>query len=198
MAFVASRHTSKHSDEELVASYRKNADRQSLAELFDRYASLVYGLCLKYLGNEAEAKDAVLQLFEKLVKDLNRHEVNHFRSWIYQVARNQCLMILREQKSKRKRQERLEAEMQEEPQFNEGISEAQERERALTNMERAMLQLKPEHRQCIDLFYLQKKCYADVAEATGFSLKQVKSHLQNGKRNLRILMTKNHESYTTN
>lgn len=197
MAFVASNHTSNLSDEELVERFRQKADRKALSQLFDRYASLIFGLCLKYLGSEAEAKDAVLQLFEKLVKDLHRHEVNHFRSWIYQVARNQCLMILREQKSKRKKQERLEAEMQGTPEFNEGLSEAQQREASLTQLEQAIQQLKPEHRECIDLFYLQKKCYADVAEITGYSLKQVKSYLQNGKRNLRILMTNNHESYTT-
>ncbi|MGD1844132.1 MAG: RNA polymerase sigma factor [Salibacteraceae bacterium] len=198
MAFVTSRKDSPIADEVLVNRYRQKADQQALAQLFDRYAGSLFGLCLKYLENEAEAKDAVLQLFEKLVKELHRHEVQNFRSWVFQVARNQCLMALREQKSKRKKQERLEAEMQQSPAFGDGIAEAEAREQSLNQLESAMQQLKPPQRECIDLFYLQKKCYTEVAEITGYSLKQVKSYLQNGKRNLRIFMTKNHESYTAN
>ena len=66
--------------------------------------------------------------------------------------------------------------------------EKEVKEKLLTNLELALTHLKEEQRTCIELFFLQEKKYEEVAELTGFSAKQVKSYIQNGKRNLAIYM----------
>lgn len=72
-------------------------------------------------------------------------------------------------------------------------------ERMLKDLEEAMQHLKKEQKTCIRMFYLQRKSYQSIAEETGFNLLQVKSYIQNGKRNLRLLLEKKfHQSEPDN
>jgi RNA polymerase sigma-70 factor, ECF subfamily len=173
-------------DDELIASYKKTGDNSLVGELYKRYSHLVYGVCLKYLKNEEESKDAVLQIFEKLLTDLKKHEVANFKSWLHSVARNHCLMFLRKQQTKQKRVNEYEAVYEHEEAFSApfAVHEKIEKEKILTDLEKAITTLKEEQRICIELFFLQEKCYNEVADVTGFTIKQVKSYIQNGKRNL--------------
>ena len=180
----------KLSDNELIATYKSNGDGIYLGELYKRYSHLVFGVCLKYLKNETESEDAVLQIFENLMEDLKKHEIVNFKSWLHSVARNHCLMHLRKMKSVLRKVNEYEAAYEHEETFAAPfeVSEKFEQELILTDLEKAIAVLKEEQRICIELFYLKEKCYNEVAEETGYSVKQVKSYIQNGKRNLAIQM----------
>lgn len=185
-------------DAEFVAAYRESGDLDLLGELYERHMDLVYAVCFKYLHEEEESRDAVMQLFEQLITDLRRHEVTNFKSWLHTVARNHCLMILRSRKT-------VVIESADGFVLTDD-SDAQPLERSwatltddkddfdleenLSRMNGCLQTLPIEQRQCVDLFYLQEKSYVEVAEITGFDLKQVKSYLQNGRRNLKNCMTK--------
>jgi RNA polymerase sigma factor (sigma-70 family) len=175
-------------DHELILKYRSNADPEIIAVLFQRYTHLVYGVCLKYLDDKDDSKDAVMEIFEGLMEDIIRHDIQNFKSWLHSVTRNHCLMKLRKAKPLR-----METEMSEEK--SEGIfmeipmelhQEAELEEYTLKELESAMVTLKEPQRRCIELVYLMDKSYMEICDITGYSLNEVKSHVQNGKRNLKI------------
>lgn len=178
------------SDEELVAAYAKSYDQACVGILYERYAHLVFGVCMKYLKNRDESKDAVINIFEKLLNDLKIHQVSNFKSWIHSVARNHCLMLLR--KSNRPGTERDVDELSYKLKAEEE-EEAVVKEIKLQQLENAITQLNEEQKKCIELFYLQDKCYQEVAEITGYSMNTVKSAIQNGKRNLKIILSRQNE-----
>jgi len=184
------------SDAQLILDYRKNADKRAVGALFERYSHLVFGVCMKYLKNEDDSKDATLNIFEKLMEDLKRFEVEKFSYWIHTVARNYCLMQLRSRKAMLYVDDETGPGMNAIMESSEWAHPASENkhEEQLQLLEQALETLNEEQRICIDLFYLKKYCYQDVAEISGFSLNEVKSYIQNGKRNLKIyMMKKNHE-----
>lgn len=181
-------------DLEYVAAYRATGDLAVLGELYERHMELVYAVCYNYLRDEDEAKDAVMHLFEQLVTDLHRHDVQQFQPWLHSVARNYCLMQLR------KKQAHPMAALHTHDSFdglpdellalaNEELDQPQLEEN-LIHMEACLQTLPPEQRSCLTLFYLEQKSYTDVAHETGYDLKQVKSYLQNGRRNLKLCMSK--------
>ena len=178
---------SQHTDAELVDLYKKEADLQYLGELYQRYMSMVYGVCLKYLSDREESKDAVMQIFEKLVTTIHKHEVSSFKSWIYVIAKNHCLMHLRTQKSKEMARESLEI-MENTHTLHHDEEEGRVLEENMVKLENCIKTLQQEQKVCIDLFYLQKKCYKEIEEITNYDLKKVKSYIQNGRRNLKICM----------
>ncbi|KAB7732090.1 sigma-70 family RNA polymerase sigma factor [Rudanella paleaurantiibacter] len=183
-------------DAEYVAAYRESGDLELLGELYERHMDLVYAVCFKYLRDEEESRDAVMQLFEQLIHDLRRHEVSNFKSWLHSVARNHCLMILRSRKTAVVEPadglpptDDDERTVQREPIQPSDDDDAFYLEENLTRMNECLQTLPLQQRQCIELFYLQEKSYVEVAELTGFDLKQVKSFLQNGRRNLKNCMS---------
>ncbi len=147
---------------------------------------LVFGACLKYLKNEEESKDAVMQIFEQLIDKLRIHEVSNFKSWLYTLTRNHCLMIIRQ--AWKQTIISFDTETMENAQFMHPVEDGNEGQLLL--MEDCMGQLIEEQRKCIQLFYLERTCYKDVARLTGYDMLKVKSHIQNGKRNLKICMDK--------
>ena len=185
MSFLKTIANPAAADNELVAAYRKNGDLQVLASLYQRYMELVYGVCLKYLGDTEKAKDAVMQVFEELVEKLKKHEVDNFKSWLYTLAKNHCLMQLRSQKNKKTvaispelmqsgEEWHLNGELQKEAEFKK--------------LERCLQTLATEQQQTVQLFYLQQKCYNEIVAITGLDWKKVRSLIQNGRRNLKICM----------
>lgn len=177
---------------EYVAAYRATGDLSILGELYERHMELVYAVCYNYLRDEDEAKDAVMHLFEQLVTDLRRHDVQQFQPWLHSVARNYCLMQLRSRKT------HVMASISDAPEAEETAApttvsvsdEPDDLEEDLTRMEACLQTLPTEQRTCLTLFYLERKSYMEVADLTGYDLKQVKSYLQNGRRNLKICMSK--------
>jgi RNA polymerase sigma factor (sigma-70 family) len=175
-------------DEDLIQLYKKSESLDIVGELYNRYTALTYGVCLKYLKDREESRDAVMQIFEKLITSLKEHEVSQFKGWLYVLARNYCLMQIRAKKGRNF--EEISPHLMETGAESHQES-GPEKETDLSKLERCIEQLGNEQKQCVQLFYLQQKCYKEITEHTGFDLSKVKSHIQNGKRNLKICMEKN-------
>lgn len=163
----------------LLKQYRETKKLKYLGHLYDRYIHLVYGLCLKYLQSAEDSKDATMNIFEQLVATTLTTEVQHFKSWLYVVAKNHCLMALR----KRKKENIIPLGMEsiDIPHLNEETS----LEGNLQALERCIEELKSAQRECVQLFYLEKKSYQQITDISGIEMKMVKSAIQNGKRNLK-------------
>lgn len=156
-----------------------------LGELYQRYMELVYGVCLKYLKDPENARDGVMQIFEELVVKLKKHDVENFRAWLHQVAKNHCLMQLRTPKNLKTVE--LQAEFVQNFE-NVHLNGVLEREENLTKLEHCIGTLAPDQQEAIRLFYLEEKCYNEIVETTGQEWKQVRSFIQNGRRNLKQCM----------
>ena len=177
-----------------VAAYRATGDLAVLGELYERHMELVYAVCYNYLRDEDEAKDAVMHLFEQLITDLRRHDVQQFQPWLHSVARNYCLMQLRKKQAHPMATlltyDTGDGTPDDLTELTSDESGDPDLEEDLTRMETCLQTLPTEQRTCLTLFCLEKKSYTDVAQLTGYDLKQVKSYLQNGRRNLKLCMSK--------
>ncbi len=184
-------------DEQLVSEYARTQDAECLGQLYERYTHLVFSVCMKYLGNEAEAEDMVMTVFEKLFEELKKAEVKTFKSWLYTVAKNECLMLLRHNKSVQRSNEEILKELESvimETGDGEHLVPGNYGSELINTLEIAIQKLNDAQRKCIGLFYLEERSYKEVSDSTGFSLNEVKSHIQNGKRNLRIILENARES----
>ena len=171
------------SDQELLDRFRQDGNNQWLGIVLQRYTLLLLGVCMKYLKNEETAKDAVQQVFLKSIAELQKYEVAYVKSWLYTIARNHCLMQLR---NKNKMVPVLEdTALAPDQDFLEAVKE---KELVLQELEQCLEGLNEPQKTCVILFYLQKKSYQEIVDQTGFNLLQVKSYIQNGKRNLKILL----------
>jgi RNA polymerase sigma factor (sigma-70 family) len=187
VAFIKNIPTNELPDKELVALFRNSRNMEVLAVLFQRYMDLLYGVCLKYLKQPETAKDAVMQIFEELVAKLPKHEVDNFKSWLYTLAKNYCLMQLRTPKNLKTTEFNPDSMQLEEEMHLNGI---QLKEENLQKLERCLETLSTEQKKSVELFYLQNRCYKEIAEETGIEWNKVRSFIQNGRRNLKICMEK--------
>jgi RNA polymerase sigma-70 factor (ECF subfamily) len=175
-------------DKELVALYKGSGDMVVLGELYQRYMELVYGVCLKYFKEPETAKDSVIQIFEELVVKLKKHEVDNFKGWLHMVAKNHCLMQLRTPKNLKTVEFKTELVQNEDNVHLNGVLEKEEN---FQKLEYCLSTLTPEQQEAIRLFYLEGKCYNEIVEITGQEWNQVRSFIQNGRRNLKICMEGN-------
>lgn len=179
------------SDEQLIDRYLSEKDLGILGTLYHRYIHLVYGVCLKYLKNRDESKDAVMQIFEKLIVEIERHNIVTFRSWLYVMTKHYCMRQLQTESSKRKKFQQFSNE-----QFMESAMDLspldEEPEKDLSAALKECIEgLRKEQKICIELFYFQEKCYQEISDKLDIPLNKVKSHIQNGKRNLKICLEEN-------
>jgi len=182
----------RFSDEELLLSFQNNHDLDVLGILYKRYMFLVYGICMKYLKNRDDSQDAVMQIFEILIKDIPRFEIRNFKSWLYGVSRNYCLMQIRKGKNIREKLPEILHEEFMETTTNMHLVDEDDNETELPAiLKNCMDQLKEEQRRCVELFYYQKWCYKEIANELNFDENKVKSYIQNGKRNLKICIESN-------
>jgi RNA polymerase sigma-70 factor (ECF subfamily) len=174
-------------EQELLEKFYADHDNRWLGMLLERYTLLLLGVCMKYLKNEEQARDSVQQIFLKVITELHKYRVEYFKSWIYMVAKNHCLMQLREKPGKHPVEitDRISA-----PDEEQDRNELLNHEKIYEHMAGALNELNTEQQLCVTLFYLEKKSYQQISKQTGFTMMQVKSHIQNGKRNLRILIEK--------
>lgn len=187
MSFIKNISNNSLSDKELVALYKESGDMAVLGELYQRYMELVYGVCLKYYKEPETAKDSVMLIFEELVTKLKKHEVDNFRGWLHQVAKNHCLMQLRTPKNMKTVEFKTELVQSEE---NVHLNGVLEKEKNFNKLEHCLSTLSNEQRDTVKLFYLESKCYNEIVEITGLEWNQVRSLIQNGRRNLKICMEK--------
>jgi RNA polymerase sigma factor (sigma-70 family) len=174
-------------DQELLEKFYADRDNHWIGIVLQRYTLLLFGVSMKYLKNETEAQDAVQQIFLKAITELNKYKVEYFKSWLYMVCKNYCLMKIRDRQGKRPTEIRESMVLIAEENNTDYLLD---KDRVLDVMELTLEELNPEQKDCIKLFYLEKQSYQEIAERTGFSLMQVKSYIQNGKRNLKILLEK--------
>ncbi|WP_460892266.1 RNA polymerase sigma factor [Rufibacter soli] len=180
-------------DLELIQQYKETGDLALVGQLFERYTEMVYLVCVKYLKDEEESKDATMQIFENLIPALKKHEVTNFKSWLHVMAKNHCLLQLRGQKKHETAPlDEAVLPLVEKAGAHYPLEET-DQELELQMLTKSLEQLSPEQRSCVELFYLEKKSYKEIAALTGLDVSKVKSHIQNGKRNLKIYMNKNYE-----
>lgn len=184
------RNKNNKTDNELLDIYLKNNNQEVLGELYSRYMYLVYGVCIKYFKNRERAKDAVIELYEKILIEIHKHEIKNFKSWLYVVTKNYCLMELRKRKPGEliltSSDEELAGFMENKPELHPIDKERDESlEQALAD---CIAKLKAEQQKCIQLFYYENRCYREIAELLKIEEKKVKSFIQNGKRNLKICL----------
>lgn len=172
-------------DETLVQQYKQLKDQQFLAILYQRYNGLIFGVCLKYLKDPEASADASLDIYEELIQKVLKYDIDNFKGWLHTVTRNHCLMKLRSGKNKHL-VELPEHLMQIEETVH--LNGVMEKEAHLTQLENCIEKLNSEQRQVVQLFYLQEKCYNDITQQTGLPWNVVRSHIQNGRRNLKICM----------
>ncbi len=175
-------------DEELLQEFGQTGDQQVLADLYLRYSDLLYGVCLKYLEDAEDAKDAVMNIYQELLRKLPQHEVQNFRSWVYVLAKNHCLMQLRS--AKKNITVSLEEQAVQSDDFSH-LDSIIEKEEAFRRLEKCIEKLPGEQKRSIRLFYYDSKCYNEIAETTGQDWNKIRSLIQNGRRNLKICMEKN-------
>ncbi|MBU0488573.1 MAG: sigma-70 family RNA polymerase sigma factor [Bacteroidetes bacterium] len=186
MLFFRSKHTETMPDAELVGRYRKTGKPEYLGVLFSRYSQLVFGLCMKYLHDPETAKDMVMQIFESLTESLKAKEINSFSSWLYSVGRNQCLMYLRTNARRNAREEKFSYE-------NSDTADSEDenvRQISDENLESAIESLNEKQKLCIRMFFFGEKSYRTISQETGFPENEIKSHIQNGKRNLKNILSR--------
>jgi RNA polymerase sigma-70 factor, ECF subfamily len=179
----------ERSEKELLNEFRQTGDLETLGELYSGYMHLVYGVCLKYLKDRDESMDSVMQIFEKLIEEIPRHNIDNFRSWLHVVARNFCLMKLR---SGKHISEKMSEWINDSASFMENEEEMHPIDEIVSRTDRALedciAKLKEEQKSCIRMFYFENKCYNEIAATLSMDEKKVKSYLQNGKRNLKICL----------
>ena len=178
------------SDQQLLEQWYETRDNRVLGTLLQRYTLLLLGVCMKYLKNEEEAKDAVQHVFLKAISELPKYKVDYLKSWLYMIARNHCLMKLRDNHIVTKETGDWLAE-----EADSGDWNSIDKEDLLLYMEEAIQQLNTDQKTCVTLFYLHHKSYNEICALTGQSLMQVKSCIQNGKRNLKLLINKKQKQH---
>jgi RNA polymerase sigma-70 factor (ECF subfamily) len=195
---LAKENYAKLTDEELVHRYRNSHETVYIGELYQRYTHLVFGVCLKYMKDDARAEDATMQVFENLITDLKKHHITAFKPWLHTVVRNHCMMEFRKDSSHNKHQAALKYELG-------GVvesldikhltddEEALDKELITEHLQEYISELKEEHRTCIELFYLKGCSYSEVSTITGYTMNEVKSYIQNGKKNLKNHITAKNE-----
>jgi len=179
------------SDENLVVNYQNTKNNLVVGELFKRHSLMCFTVCVKYLKDEDSAHDATMNIFEKLFIDLQKHQITNFKSWLHTVCKNHCLILLRKPNvlvSINKDEEENENLFMQLSNILNHEDDKQEKEEKLLAVENAILGLKDKQKQCIELFYLKQKSYVEIAAITGYTENEVKSYIQNGKRNLKIIL----------
>lgn len=182
-----SRDTQQKSDEQLIALYQQSGDNQWLGLLLERHTLLLLGIALKYLKDKAQAQDAVQQVFVKTITHFPQEPIQNFKGWLYILMRNHCFGILRSNSHYFASEDALTSlAAPDEKSREELISDELMRQ----NMHQAIGSLSSEQQMCIRLFYIEERSYKEIMEQTNFSFEQVKSYVQNGKRNLKIALQK--------
>lgn len=185
MPFLKNISNPDKTDSELITAYKASGNVHLLGSLYERYMDLVYGVCLKYFKDAEPAKDAVMQIFEELVQKLHKYEVDNFKSWLYTLAKNHCLMQLRTPRHL-KTVEMDHSLMQSEDETH--LNGIWQKEDEFRKLEKCLQVLSPDQKQSVELFYLQNKCYKEIADITGTDWNKVRSLIQNGRRNLKKCM----------
>lgn len=192
MNFTASGKRKHEPDIELITSYRNSHNSEYVGELFQRYSHLIFGICLKHLKNHEESMDACREIFDKLLIDLKKHNVDNFHTWLYSVVNNHCLLKIRQSSSINQKNEDFKRftervmELMEIPHLSNGFN----KDELVARLDIGVNALNPHQSKCVKLFFIEGKTHEEIEDLTGYSETDVKSYLQNGKQNLKVYMAK--------
>lgn len=176
--FFSKRKYKKYDDIHLVKVYKQSKDLQAWEELYFRYMPLVYGVSLKILKDKEKSEDMAMYLFQLLPELLEKYTINEFRPWLFTLTKNHCYAFIKKELSEKENALSFI--------IDDSIDDKNPSEKPLKSLNSCLSKLKKEQQVCIELFYYEQKSYQEIMEITGFSLNSIKSHLQNGKRNLKI------------
>lgn len=174
----------QYSDEDLIAQFKLKQNNGVIGELYNRYGHLVFGVCLKILKTQQDSEDTTMQIFQHLGEKIAKHQITYLKSWLYQVARNECFMVLR----KTGKNKEVEFNENHNDAFDDDANTKEQNDCFESNLAQAMNMLKTEHKMAIELFYDQEKSYVQISEEMRWELKKVKSYIQNAKRNLKLFL----------
>jgi len=186
LTFLKNISSDQTTDKELVAAFKQSGDTNYLSTLYQRYMDLVFGVCLKYFKDSDRCKDAVMDIYEELNTKLKQHEVDNFKGWLHVLARNYCLMQLRSPRNMKTTE--FNADFMQSAENTHLNGEVLEKESNFVKLEQCLDTLTEEQKQSVRLFYLENKCYNEIAEITGYDWNKVRSYIQNGRRNLKLCM----------
>ena len=176
-------------DEDLVAAYKTSGNKNVFSDLFKNHVNTIYGTCLFYLQDKDEAKDAVMNIFEKLLLDLKKNDIKNFKAWLSFVVRNHCISVIRKRNTTLKNvKSYYDYEYRETTYETELKVESVSDDKLIEYMQECLPKLKESQQKCIQLFYLKNLSYQQVSELTGYEINEVKSYIQNGKRKLKLLI----------
>ncbi len=181
--------STNQTDKELLAAFKQSGDMNQLSALYQRYMDLVFGVCLKYFKEAERSKDAVMEIYIELCKKLPMHEVENFRGWLHVLARNYCLMQLRTPRNLKTTEFNpafMHSGLELHPENEQLVKEEN-----LSKLENCLKTLPDDQKKSVELFYLQNKCYNEIAAITGHEWNKVRSFIQNGRRNLKLCMEGN-------
>lgn len=178
-------------DKELVAAFKESGDNNYLSKLYQRYMDLVFGVCLKYFKDAEKSKDAVMEIYLDLNTKLKNYEVDNFKGWLHVLARNYCLMQLRSPRNMKTTE--FNADFMQSAENTHLNGEVLEKEENFVKLEQCLDTLQEEQKQSVRLFYLDNKCYNEIAAITGYDWNKVRSYIQNGRRNLKLCMDQNRD-----
>lgn len=182
-----SNETIRHmSDNELIAQYKKTNEKLFVGELYKKYAHLIFGMCIQYFKDKDLAKDMVLQIFEKLFEELKKREVENFKAWLTFVVRNYCISEIRKIHTQQNREKEYSLNFQ--THSVDLVEDDTQTEKQIVHLEMALNELNPFQKKCIEMFYYKNMSYNQIVEITGYSINEVKSYIQNGKRNLKLIL----------
>ncbi|MBS1636754.1 MAG: RNA polymerase sigma factor [Bacteroidetes bacterium] len=176
-------------DQDMLLHYKQSGDQTVFSDLFKKHVTSIYGTCVFYLQDKDDAQDAVMQIFEKLLVDLRTREIENFKAWLSFVVRNHCISMIRKKKTQLKNNRSYcEFEYEETSYETELKIDSVSDDQMLQYMRDSMSSLKPKQRECVELFYLKSMSYQQIADSLHYSVNEVKSYIQNGKRNLKLLI----------
>lgn len=186
MSYFKTSSNSKLSDEELIKKFRFSHDNSYLGELFLRYTPYVFGVAIKHLQNQKDAEDLTLTTYNKISSDLKRIEITDFKKWLYKLIVDQCNIEKKKKSASNEESKMILIEELTKEEDSLFINTDSKNTTLDTNSLRLAIDtLNESQKICIDLFYIQNKSYQEVSEITGYSLNQVKTNIQNGKRLLK-------------
>jgi RNA polymerase sigma factor (sigma-70 family) len=186
LTFLKNISSDQPTDKELVAAFKESGEMNHLSTLYQRYMDLVFGVCLKYFKDSERSKDAVMDIFEELNRKLKQHQVDNFKGWLHVLARNYCLMQLRSPKNIKTTE--FNADFMQSVHTTHLTNELLEKEATFNLLALCLETLPEDQKQSIQLFFVEKKCYNEIAVITGYEWNKVRSYIQNGKRNLKICL----------
>jgi RNA polymerase sigma-70 factor (ECF subfamily) len=179
----------KLTDDQIVQAFGASGREAYFDELFERYHTLIYGLCLNLTKHRENSKDLTLITFQKAHAELLRKAPNRFDHWLFTLCRNECMRFLRKAKQEERNvrawssMKGTQEEVTESEAFRRKLYEQELLEDRL--LKNGIATLSSEQKRCLQLFIYERKTYREIAKITGYSLTQVQNYLQNGRLKLK-------------